>query len=199
MTRSIDALRTRSGTLNGPATTAPSVSSMAITTPPDSNGLTIQLKPRSATGRSASASGCFARSRARSIPSSTATRSASVQASGSRGTGAIMSVVAWLSPRSQISTGISTLQMFSQVTGTLVVPDLLEAGIPGMKMLSQERRGFVADALPPGARAGVPHVIAADALPFCQPIVGRIRVSLLEHEQVPKGHAAVAETPDLVL
>ena len=45
------------------------------------------VKPRIATGRSASTAGSLARSRARSIPISTACTSASVHARGSRPTG----------------------------------------------------------------------------------------------------------------
>src|SRR5688572_23239995 len=93
--------------LKGPATMAPSDISRAITTPPSSYGLTIQLNPRNATGRSTGASGFFARSSARSMPTSTALTSLSVQLPGSRPTGLMTNVVAWLSPRSQTSTLIS--------------------------------------------------------------------------------------------
>src|SRR4030095_9583522 len=54
-------VNTLSDTSNGPAMTAPRVISIAMTTPPDSNGLTIQLNPRKPMGRSADASGWRAR------------------------------------------------------------------------------------------------------------------------------------------
>src|SRR5262245_52489434 len=92
---------------NGPATIAPSDSSRAISTPPSSKGFTIQLNPRSATGRLAGAAGFFARSSVRSMPTRTAPTSPSVQLAGSRPTGLMTYVVAWFSPRSQTSTLIS--------------------------------------------------------------------------------------------
>ena len=109
ITRSIIVLRSRSGISNGPAITAPSESSSARITPPPSNGFTIQLKPRRATGRSASASGLRARSIARSMSASSALTSVSVHARGSRPRDGMTCVLAWFSPRSQISTLMSTL------------------------------------------------------------------------------------------
>ena len=55
----------------GPATAAPIPISMAMTTPPSSNGLTIQLRPRSAIVCDAGSSGCLSRCIVLSIPSST--------------------------------------------------------------------------------------------------------------------------------
>src|SRR5262249_61491914 len=107
-TRSIIALSCRSGTSKGPATTAPSVISSAMTTPPLSYGFTIQLNPRNVTSRSVGASGCLALSTARSMPGNTAATSASVHARGSRATGEIIVVVARLVRRSQMAAWILT-------------------------------------------------------------------------------------------
>src|SRR5439155_7836862 len=101
---------------NGPATAAPRLISIAITTPPWSYGFTIQLSPRSAIERSASP-GRFCRSIARSIPCSTARTSSSVHASGVRATPSIAAVCAKSVPRSHTST-----EIFIAVVTSIGVP-----------------------------------------------------------------------------
>src|SRR5688572_32274253 len=75
-------------------------------------------------------------------------------------------------------------QRFSWIAGTVILPDLLEAGVRGRKMLSQENRRLVAYVPPPGVFLGLPDVFAADLQPFRQPSVRRIGVPFLQHEQV---------------
>ena len=109
MTRAIMSLSRASLMANGPALAVPVCSSRCTSTPPAS-GLTIQLKPRSATTGDGPP-GFLARSIALNICSSSVLTSASVHASASAVTPVIFSVTAPDAPRTHTSTSLMLLSL----------------------------------------------------------------------------------------